>query len=492
MRNFAHRHRLGLPARLLLGSVCWLAFWQAASAADDDLPQRAAAALGKACRYMVDEVSTEGGYMWRYTADLSQRAGENVGGEQTVWIQPPGTPSMGSLYLEAYQATGDEYYLDAARRAALCLVRGQLHSGGWTYRIEFKPEDRGKLAFRVDGEPSERADNKTVLDDNTTQSALHLMMQVDKALDFQDETIHEATLFALNSILTAQYPNGAWPQRFTAPPNPDDFPVLPASYPPEWSRTFPKEDYNSYYTFNDDAMGDVVEVMFEATEVYGDDRYANAARRCGDFLLLSRMPEPQPAWAQQYNAQMHPAWARKFEPPSITGGESQSNLLTLLEIYRRTGDAKYLEPIPRTIEYLRACLRPDGRLPRFLELHSNRPLYFTLDYELTYSDASMPTHYAFIVSASRLDRAERDLAKYRELSPGELARLSVRRIKPPTRDQKKAAEKAIAALDKQGRWLETGTVGNSEEGPIVSTRLFIENARDLTSYLASVRAAAEE
>ncbi len=28
-----------------------------------------------------------------------------------LWVQPPGTPSMGHLYLDAYHATGDELYL---------------------------------------------------------------------------------------------------------------------------------------------------------------------------------------------------------------------------------------------------------------------------------------------------------------------------------------------------------------------------------------------
>ena len=40
------------------------------------------------------------------------------------------------------------------------------------------------------------------------------------------------------------------------------------------------------------------------------------AERAGDFILAAQMPEPQPAWAQQYDAAMHPAWARKFEPAS--------------------------------------------------------------------------------------------------------------------------------------------------------------------------------
>ena len=49
-----------------------------------------------------------------------------------------------------------------------------------------------------------------------------------------------------------------------------------------------------------------------------------AAKRGGDFLLLAQMPEPQPAWCQQYHPDMHPVWARKFEPPAIACSESES------------------------------------------------------------------------------------------------------------------------------------------------------------------------
>ena len=50
---------------------------------------------------------------------------------------------------------------------------------------------------------------------------------------------------------------------------------------------------------------------------------------------------------------MHPAWARVFEPPSVTGGESQGILRTLMVLYRETGNRKYLEPIPRALAYLK-------------------------------------------------------------------------------------------------------------------------------------------
>ena len=58
-------------------------------------------------------------------------------------------------------------------------------------------------------------------------------------------------------------------------------------------------------------MPDVIEMLFFAADVYGDDRYRAAALRAADFLLLAQMPEPQPAWAQQYDENMHPCWARQ-------------------------------------------------------------------------------------------------------------------------------------------------------------------------------------
>src|SRR5690606_27390840 len=144
------------------------------------------------------------------------------------------------------------------------------------------------------------------------------------------------------------------------------------------------------------------ETMLLAWDIYGDERYLQAAKRGGDFFLLAQLPEPQPGWAQQYDHDMHPAWARKFEPPAVTGGESQGVMQTLMLLYRRTGDDRYLKPIPRAIAYYRSSLLPDGRLARFYELKTNRPLYFTKDYQLTYDDGDMPTHYGF-KSTSRLD-----------------------------------------------------------------------------------------
>ena len=51
--------------------------------------------------------------------------------------------------------------------------------------------------------------------------------------------------------------------------------------------------------------------------------------------------------------------------------------------------------MPPALAYLKKSLLPDGRLARFYELKTNKPLYFTKTYELTYDDSDMPTHYSF-------------------------------------------------------------------------------------------------
>ena len=445
-------------------------------------------ALRKAVRFFRRNVAAQGGYLWRYSADLKRREGEGRASASTAWVQPPGTPSVGRAYLEAYWLTGDSQYLDAARETALALVQGQLQSGGWDYRIEFADEQRRRYAYRVESQATGR--NTTTLDDNTTQSALQLLMLVDRTLEFREPRIHQAVEYALASLLKVQYPNGAWPQRFDKPVNKADFPVLKAGYPESWPRSHPKQDYRGYYTFNDNTIADTISTMFQAAEIYGDERCRRAAERAGDFILLAQMPEPQPAWAQQYNARMHPAWARKFEPAAVTGGESQGVMRILLDLYRRTGKRKYLEPIPRALAYLKRSRLPDGRLARFYELKTNRPLYFTKEYELTYADSDLPTHYGFKVS-SRLERIERD---YRRLATEPYKKPEAERLvgKPRlTRSLAAQADTVVKALDDRGAWVEDGRLKyHGQDDPtrrIIDTRTFIHHVGILARFIAANR-----
>lgn len=461
-----------------------------AHADEADLKDQVIQTMRRATEFFRANVSTEGGYLWRYSEDLSRREGEGKATDTIVWVQPPGTPSVGMVYLTAYEATGDSYYLDVARDAAYCLVKGQLRSGGWDYRIEFDPEKRKRYAYHIDPYRKD-ARNVSTLDDNNTQSAVRLLMRVDKALDFRDEKIHEAAGFALSTLLKVQYPNGAWPQRFSAAPDPSKFPVKKAGYPGSWSWIHPNSDYRSYYTFNDNTIADTIDTMLEAFDIYGQAKYKAAAEKAGDFILLAQMPEPQPAWAQQYNADMYPSWARKFEPPAVTGGESQGVMRTLLVLYRATGKKKYLTPLPRAMDYLRRSRLPDGRLARFYELKTNKPLYFTInDYRLTYSDADPPTHYSF-KSFYGIEGIAREYERLLAVDQTELNRPK-KASKPSLNSSLTARTKSIIErLDEQGRWVENGRLRTDDQDTpaykVISCRTFINNINTLCTYLRAVR-----
>lgn len=458
-------------------------------------PEDALTSLRRGVHYFQDEVSVEGGYLWRYAADFSEQEGEVPASSTTVWVQPPGTPSVGMAYLTAWELTGDADCLAAAREAAMALMQGQLVSGGWDYRIEFKDADRKRYAYRADAESdaSGSGRNVTTLDDNTTQAALTFLMRVDRALKFGDAKIHDAVMYALEKLMEAQYPNGAWPQRFSAPPNVKDFPVKPAGYPETWPRTHPQEDYRHYYTFNDNTMADAIEMMFLASEIYGSETYANAARRGGSFILLAQMPEPQPGWAQQYNSQMHPAWARKFEPPGVTGAESQRVMETLLRLFELTGDRRFLEPLPRALAYFRRSRLENGQLARFYELRTNRPLYFTKDYRMTYDDGDLPTHYGF-KATSRLDRIQAKLDRVSAIdSKRPLARvLKEARAPKLTKELMEQTARVVASQDARGAWIEPAfhrDRSNIRKGtPSLHCSTFAFNVVTLARYIAAASA----
>jgi hypothetical protein len=159
-----------------------------------------------------------------------------------------------------------------------------------------------------------------------------------------------------------------------------------------------------------------------------------------------------------------------------------------MSVYRETGDKKYLEPIPRALAYLKTCELPNGRIPRFLELKTNRPLYFNLNYELVYTSDNMPTHYAFITS-SNIDRLKSDYDKLLATDPAKLKPAQ----KPETYEMSSSlastARQAITSLDDRGAWVESGRLRNADpEGKVqrvITTQTFMRNLDTLSRYIAA-------
>jgi hypothetical protein len=130
-------------------------------------------------------------------------------------------------------------------------------------------------------------------------------------------------------------------------------------------------------------------------------------------------------------------------------------------------------------------------LARFYELKTNRPLYFTTDYGVTYSDADMPTHYAFKTGngLAGLERAYEQALAWRgaDLQPKPYERPAVS-SRASTRLVSQV-RRIIDGLDDQGRWVERGRLRyHGDDDPterIIDCRTFITNCRLLSRYLAT-------
>ncbi len=261
--------------------------------------------------------------------------------------------------------------------------------------------------------------------------------------------------------------------------------MLKASYPETWSRTFPAIKYTGFYTLNDDNLQQIAKVLFRAYELEKDERYLAALKKLGDFFLLAQMPEPQPVWAQQYDRDMHPVWARKFEPPSVTGNESVGAMEVLHHLWVVTGDEKYLKPIQPALAWFERSKLPDGTYARFYELQTNKPLFFVKDtYVLTYDDSNMPTHYSFKVSQqSNLDLFKKQLAKGREelqlnFTGPQMPKEWASRAKGAASKAKKAAD----SLDSEGRWIKNDEIDGAE---------FVKGMNAMATYVEALKKSGE-
>ena len=449
-------------------------------------------------------ISANGGYLWRYSSDLKLVAGEVRASKTMIWIQPPGTPSVGTAFLGAYETTGNAYLFDCALAVGDCLAMSQLESGGWDYRFDFaspqrwyRQVDRGKL----DAKEIARRRNTTTFDDDNTQSALHFLVALTEhcrqPLDERKRRILHARRYGLTKLLEAQYPNGAWPQRYDGKPvDPKKFPVFKAKYPEKWSRTCEGIDYRSHYTFNDDSIRDCILTALEAHKRLGQDRreFLAAVRRGGDFLLLAQLPAPQPIWAQQYNARMEPAWARKFEPPSVTGGESVGVCRTLIDLYLELGEDKYLRAVEPAVMWFKDSSIGKGSWARFYELKTNRPLYFTKDYKLVYTDDDLPTHYGFqnsfgVESMIRYYEKVKSMGREKFLAAQKRPPLTAQQRAARAKAMEKQVRKIIAAQDDKGRWVTRNKLETRGMtfGDRIESRVFIDNMRVLSAYLALLK-----
>ncbi len=464
--------------------------------ADDDTPiprypepDEVLASMKRATAFYRSNLSFAGGYATKWSRDLKVSRTEGTESTSVISIQPHGTTTVGLTMLRAHVATGDPLFLQGAKEAADVLAWCQLASGGWGSDFNFELRSAKRYHYRRDLEAGDTEAGKrsarSTLDDNKTQSAIRFLMEFANSPSGGNVPGLRGTLeFAWKGLLTAQAPNGGWPQHFSGPADPS-LPVKKASFPAEWSRTFPAVDYTGYYTLNDNNLVHVVDLLLDAHQQAKSDnkRFIEAATRLGDFILQAQLPGPQPVWAQQYDHDMHPAWARKFEPPAACSLESLGAIEILIKVWLATGDEKYIATLPAAFDWFERSKLADeeGTWARLYELETNKPLYLTAEtYELTYDDSNLPDHYGFKVKVTtRIGKLKEILAKSRVESVAKEERDA---RAPRTEEEwseraKDLASKARSALKtqkKEGYWV---------DGADIDAGQYVKQMAALTQYL---------
>lgn len=367
--------------------------------------------LEKGVAYM-QTLAIEGGYVYHYSLDGKEKWGEGKTDDRTVEVQPPGTPAVGMSFLKAYRATNNQDFLKAAENAANALIKGQNGLGGWDHKIYF---DRPK-------------GNRVSFDDNQTQSAISFLMALDQEID--RSALAETIDKALGMMMKSQLDNGGWPHQ----------------YP--W-----QGNYHDFATFNDQGINDCIRVIIEADLYYNRDDVKKSLQKVGRFMMISQLPPPQPGWAQQYNEYLQPAWARTFEPPSVCPSATVHNINSLIDLYLHTGNGQYLEPIPDAIRWLKASELPNGKWGRFLELGSNKPLYYDRGRIRVESVQQLSlerrTGYGYEVDLSKALEATEE--RFQQVSHPETA--EPKPEQPSLNELAANAKEIIQKQDDLGRWV---------------------------------------
>ena len=272
----------------------------------------------------------------------------------------------------------------------------QKANGGWPKNYDFfailAPD-------QVDSVAAGRNVLNTTYDNGNTYTQIAALAQIYTATKI--DKYKEGAIKGLDFILSSQYKNGGFPQY----------------YPLE-------ENYSRCITYNDGVFEGIMELIKDILD--NDPQYAfvDAARRAKlkvafdkglDCILKTQIVDDGKltAWCQQHDeVTLKPAWARKFEPPSICDGESADLVLFLMSIDHPSraiinsiqGATAWFEaskiyntrvktiPAERMQTPFRVVVEDNTAPPiwtRYYELKTHRPLFCNRDSKVVYSLAEV-------------------------------------------------------------------------------------------------------
>jgi PelA/Pel-15E family pectate lyase len=207
------------------------------------------------------------------------------------------------------------YQTDEAARIADQLLLYQKDNGGFEKNVDMalmltKPERDALAAKRSDI-------SETTIDNRTTYTQIAYLGRVITASLLKSSPpanlpkYKDAFNKGIDYLFSYQYENGGFPQYFPL-----------------------KKGYYTHITFNDDAMIGVLRLLRDVANRTEDYKFVDEERRTkaekavvkATALILKLQVEingKKTVWAPQYDeVSLKPAWARKFEPPALSAGES--------------------------------------------------------------------------------------------------------------------------------------------------------------------------
>ncbi len=194
----------------------------------------------------------------------------------------------------------------------------QRDNGGW-------PKNYDMQAILTDKQMDSLLNTKnklhTTFDNSTTYTQIEYLARVYTIT--KTEKYKDGCLKGIAFTLSAQYPNGGWPQYF----------------PLEG-----KDNYSRRITYNDGAFIGIMGTLGKIRNNHPDFYFVNDHLRKKVNLAYDKGVQcilntqiisngRLTAWCQQHNeTDLSPVWARAFEPPAICNGESAGIILFLMSI----------------------------------------------------------------------------------------------------------------------------------------------------------------
>lgn len=267
------------------------------------------------------------------------------------------------------------------RRVMDVILSFQTPSGGWSKRTDMsKAARKPGQAFGVEKGYIPTFDN------GATSTQLRLLAQAHQVTG--DARYVEAFTKGLHFILTAQYPNGGWPQ---------NYPLV--------------GEYHDHITYNDALMHDLMALLQDVAQakneyafVSNDQQQAAQAslNRALDCVLKTQVVTngTLTIWGAQHDAKtLKPAKARAYEMISLTSSESVWMLDFLMDLEKPSADIiKSVHAAAAWYEQNKivgkiwtrgdAGLKEDKNAPplwaRFYEIGTNKPLFGDRDASVHY------------------------------------------------------------------------------------------------------------